>query len=46
MRNEWLARRHAMGHPASMSQLVNRMCKDGMNHPPLKKYEKKLKFKD
>ena len=46
MSNEWLARRLAMGHPASMSQLVNRMRKDEMNQKSLKKYEKILKSKD
>jgi len=46
MSNEWLASRLAMGHPASMSQLVNRSRKDEKNQKSLKKYEKILKSKD
>gem|GEM_PF-112133 len=46
MSNDWLARRLAMGHPASMSQLVNRPRKDEKTQKPLKVYEKILKSKD
>jgi len=46
MSNEWLAKRLAMGHPASRTQLVNRLRKDGKNQKTLNKHEKILKSKD
>jgi hypothetical protein len=44
--NDWIAGRLAMGHPASMSQLVHRMRRDSKASKPLKKHEKTLKSKD
>lgn|GEM_PF-4691121 len=44
--NEWITERMAMGHPASMSQLVHRLRKDSYAANQLKKYEKTLKSKD
>ena len=46
MANDWLAKRLSMGHPASMSQLVNRMRKDEKSLSVFKKYEKTFKPKD
>lgn len=45
-KNEWLANRLRMGHPAAMSQLVNRMLNDPKSLKLLKKYEKTFKSKD
>jgi hypothetical protein len=44
--NDWIAGRLAMGHPASMSQLVHRMRRDPKASKQLKKHEKTLKIKD
>ena len=44
--NDWIAERLAMGHPASMSQLVHRMCRDPKEAKRLKRHEKTLKPKD
>jgi len=44
--NEWIAERLAMGHPASMSQHVNRMRKEPKASRQLKKHEQALKSKD
>jgi putative transposase len=44
--NEWIAKRLAMGHPASMSQLVHRMRREPKESKRLKGYEKILKSKD
>ena len=44
--NEWIAERLAMGHPASMSQHVNRMRKDPKTARQMKKHEQTLKSKD
>jgi putative transposase len=44
--NEWIAERLAMGHPASMSQHVNRMRKEPKADRQLKKHEQTLKSKD
>jgi len=44
--NDWIVQRLAMGHPASMSQMVNRMQRDPMEKKRLKGYEKTLKTKD
>jgi len=44
--NEWIAERLAMGHPASMSQLVHRMRREPKEGKRLKRYEKILKSKD
>jgi hypothetical protein len=41
--NDWIAGRLAMGHPASMSQLVHRMRRDPKASKQLKKHEKTLK---
>jgi putative transposase len=46
MTNEWLAKRLCMGHPAAMSQLVNRMRKDPKMLKTTKNYEKIFKSKD
>jgi len=46
MTNEWLAERLCMGHPAAMSQLVNRMRKTPDGIKAMKKYEKIFKSKD
>ena len=46
MNNEWLAQRLGMGHPAAMSQLVNRMQKDPTIQKTLRKYERIYKSKD
>jgi len=46
MSNDWLAKRLQMGHPAAMSQLVNRLRKDPAGLKTLKKYEKTFKSKD
>jgi hypothetical protein len=46
MSNKWLASGLVLGHPASMSQLVNRLRKDKKNQKSLKKHEKILKSKD
>ena len=46
VRNDWMAKRLSMGHPASMSQLVNRARRDSKILKILKKYEKILKSKD
>lgn len=46
MSNEWIAQRLAMGHPASMSQLVHRMRKQPKESKRLKGYEKILKPED
>jgi putative transposase len=44
--NDWLAKRLHMGHPAAMSQLVNRLRKDSAGLKILKKYGKIFKSKD
>ncbi len=44
--NDWIVQRLAMGHPASMSQMVNRMQRDPMEKKQLKGYEKTLETKD
>lgn len=44
--NEWIARRLAMGHPASMSQLVHRLRRDPKASKQLRKHDKILKTKD
>lgn len=44
--NQWIADRLAMGHPASMSQHVNRMIKDPRAERKLKRYDRILKSKD
>jgi putative transposase len=44
--NEWIADRLAMGHPASMSQHVNRMRKEPKAARRLQKHENALKSKD
>ena len=46
VRNDWLAKRLCMGHPAAMSQLVNRARKDPKILKILKKHEKTFKSKD
>lgn len=46
MKNDWLAKRLCMGHPAAMSQLVNRARKDPANLKILNKHEKIFKSKD
>jgi REP element-mobilizing transposase RayT len=46
VKNDWLANRLCMGHPAAMSQLVNRARKDPKNLKILKKHEKTFKSKD
>lgn len=46
MTNDWIAQRLAMGHPASMCQLVHHMRKDPKDAKQLKRYEKTLKPKD
>ena len=46
MDNAWLAKRLCMGHPAAMSQLVNRMQKDKKNLKILSQHEKMFKPKD
>ena len=46
MSNDWLAKRLQMGHPAAMSQLVNRLRKDPASIKSLKKHEKTFKSKD
>jgi hypothetical protein len=46
MKNDWLAKRLCMGHPAAMSQLVNRARTDPANLKILKKLEKTFKSKD
>ena len=46
MANDWLAKRLSMGHPASMSQLVNRMQKDEKSLRILRRHEKTFKPKD
>jgi len=44
--NDWIAERLAMGHPASISQHVNRKRKDPKAARQLKKHELSLKSKD
>jgi hypothetical protein len=44
--NEWIAERLAMGHPASMSQHVNRMRNGPKPARQMKKQEQALKSKD
>jgi hypothetical protein len=46
VRNEWIAEGLAMGHPASMSQHVNRMRKEPKAARQLKKHEQALNSKD
>ncbi len=46
MNNDWLAKRLCMGHPAAMSQLVNRIRKDPKSLRTLKKHEKTFISKD
>ena len=46
MKNDWLAKRLCMGHPAAMSQLVSRILKDSKSLKILKKHEKKFNSKD
>lgn len=46
VRNDWLAKRLGMGHPAGMSQLVKRARRDSKTLKILKKYERTLKSKD
>jgi hypothetical protein len=44
--NKWIAERLAMGHPASMSQHVNRMRKEPKAAIRIIKHEQALKSKD
>jgi diacylglycerol kinase family enzyme len=44
--NDWFAERLAMGHPASMSQHVNRMRKESKAAKRLNQHDKALKSKD
>lgn len=44
--NDWITERLAMGHPASMSQHVNRMRRERKAAKLLKRHEKTLKSKD
>lgn len=44
--NAWIAERLAMGHPASMSQHVNRMRRRPRAAKQLKMHEQTLKSKD
>ena len=46
VKNDWLASRLRMGHPAAMSQLVSRTLKDPKSLKILKKHEKTYKSKD
>ena len=46
MNNDWLANRLCMGHPAAMSQVVNRMRNAPETLRILKKHEKTYKSKD
>jgi hypothetical protein len=46
VKNDWLASRLRMGHPAAMSQLVSRTLKDPKTWKILKKYEKLFNSKD
>ncbi len=46
VKNDWVARRLCMGHPAAMSQLVNRTRKDPKKLKLMKKLERTLKSKD
>jgi uncharacterized FAD-dependent dehydrogenase len=41
--NEWITERLAIGHPASMSQHVNRMRKEPKAARQLKKHEQALR---
>ena len=44
--NDWIVQRLAMAHPASMSQMVNRIQRDPIEKNRLKGYEKTLKTQD
>ena len=44
--NDWIVQRLAMGHPASMSQMVSRMQNDPSENQRLRGFEKTLKTKD
>ena len=46
VKNDWLASRLRMGHPAAMSQLVSRNLKDPKRQKNLKKYDKIFHSKD
>ena len=46
VKNDWLASRSCLGHPAAMSQLVSRTLKDAKSLKILKKLEKTYKSKD
>lgn len=46
LKNDWLAKRLCKGHPAAMSQLVNRARKDPKHLKLLKKHERTFKSKD
>ena len=46
VKNDWLASRLRMGHPAAMSQLVSRTLKDPKSLKILEKHEITYKSKD
>ena len=46
VKNDWLASRLRMGHPAAMSQLVSRNLKDPKRQKNLKEYNKIFHSKD
>ena len=46
VKNDWLASRLRMGHPATVSQLVSRTLKNPKSLKILKKHEKTYKSKD
>jgi len=46
VKNDWIAKRLCMGHPAAMSQRVNRARKDPKTLKLVKKHEKTFKSKD
>ena len=46
VKNDWLASRLRMGHPAAMSKLVGRTLKDPKSQKILKKYDKIFNSKD
>ena len=46
VKNDWLASRLRMGHPAAMSQLVSQTLKDPKSQKILKKYDKIFNSKD
>ena len=46
VKNDWLASRLRMGHPAAMCQSVSRTLKDPKNQKSPKKYDKIFNSKD